>query len=112
MSQFEVDGESLLINGIEPNFWRGLTDNDLGAKAFEWADVWREASKKRQLTLIEVNSASSSEVLVKTHFVLPTVESEYQISYTVFANGEIRVATQFTPYGKKSCQYLCVSVLN
>ena len=97
MTEFTVAGRAMIRTGIEPNFWRGLTDNDLGAKAFEWADIWRNAGKERQLSSITVAAPSHHELQVATRFTLPTVASEYTLNYTIFADGEIRVETLFTP---------------
>lgn len=97
MTEFSVAGRNMICTGLEPNFWRGLTDNDLGAKAFEWADIWRNAAKERQLSFIEVTAPSTHEVKVSTHFNLPTVACEYTLNYTIFADGEIKVETEFTP---------------
>lgn len=97
MTHFTVEGKNLIHRGIEPNFWRGLTDNDLGAKVYEWAQVWQGAGKARQLSLFTVEAISSHQVVITTEFVLPTVASQYALIYTVSADGEIAVQTHFTP---------------
>ena len=101
MSEYLLGEKSLIRTGIEPNFWRGLTDNDLGAKAFEWATIWKDAAAKRQLTSIAVAQPSTQEVSVTTQFTLPTVECEYTLTYTVYGDGEVRVAGSFTPGEKE-----------
>ncbi|MET4695547.1 glycoside hydrolase family 2 TIM barrel-domain containing protein [Endozoicomonas lisbonensis] len=101
MAEYRVDGQNLIRTGLEPNFWRGLTDNDLGAKAFEWATIWQDAGAKRQLIAIEVEQSGSQEVQVITRFDLPTIECQYVLTYTVFADGECRVAAEFTPGEKE-----------
>ena len=97
LCKFAVDGHALLSTGPEINFWRGLTDNDLGAKAFEWAAVWQSAASERQLLSIAAETLSSNEVKVVTRFQLPTVSSQYTMTYHVYADGELRVDVQFTP---------------
>ena len=101
MSEYLLDGKNMVRTGLEPNFWRGLTDNDLGAKAFEWATIWQDAGAKRQLTDIEVEQISTQEIKVVTRFELPTIACLYTLTYTVFADGELRVAAEFTP-GEKA----------
>ncbi len=97
MTEFTVADRAMIQTGIEPNFWRGLTDNDLGAKAFEWADIWRTAGKERQLSFITVTAPSTHEVHIITRFHLPTVACEYTLSYTIYADGEIHVESAFNP---------------
>lgn len=101
MSEYLIDGKNKIRTGLEPNFWRGLTDNDLGAKAFEWATIWQDAGVKRQLTAIEIEQVSKKEVTMVTRFDLPTIECQYILAYTIYADGEIRVAAEFIPSEKE-----------
>ena len=97
MSEYSLNGHNLIRTGLEPNLWRGLTDNDLGARAFDWANIWKDAASHRQLSSIEVAAISVHEVQVNTHFTLPTIECEYTLTYNLYSDGEIRVASQFVP---------------
>ena len=103
MTEYLVNDNNQIRTGMEPNFWRGLTDNDLGAKAFEWATIWQDAGAKRQLTDLMVELVSEQEVKVVSCFDLPSIESRYQLTYLIFADGEIRVEAEFTP-GEKELQ--------
>lgn len=97
MCEYSLNDQALIRTGLEPNFWRGLTDNDLGAKVFDWASVWKETAKKRQLSSIEVEAVSVHEVHVITHFTLPDIECEYTLTYKIFSDGEIQITSQFIP---------------
>ena len=101
MTEYRVAGKNLIRTGFEPNFWRGLTDNDLGAKAFEWATIWQDAGAKRELTELSVEQISAQEIKLTTGFDLPTIECRYQLTYNIFADGEIRVEANFTPGEKE-----------
>ena len=101
MTEYQVEGKNRIRTGLEPNFWRGLTDNDLGARAFEWATIWQDAGAKRELTELAVEQISAQEIAVVTRFNLPTIECQYQLSYNIFADGEIRVEADFTPGEKE-----------
>lgn len=100
MDHFSVDNKDLILTGFEPNFWRGLTDNDLGARVFEWGAVWQSAGQARVLSSLEVTKRSDYEVVVTTKFELPTVASTYQLTYTIHANAEMHISIDFLP-GKK-----------
>lgn len=54
--------------GIEPNFWRGLTDNDLGAKLFDKSAIWQDAGKLRELSCLTIEQPSSHTAVVTTEF--------------------------------------------
>lgn len=101
MTEYRVDGENRIRTGLEPNFWRGLTDNDLGAKAFEWATVWQDAGAIRRLTEFQVEQVSEQEIRVVSCFSLPSVESTYLLTYNIFADGEIRIEAKFIPSEKE-----------
>lgn len=97
LSHFSVDGKALIEHGPQPNFWRGLTDNDLGAKVFNWAEVWQHAASLRTLQDLTVEHLSAHQVMVTTRFSLPTVASEYTLRYVIAANGEIHISVDFVP---------------
>ncbi len=97
MNEYQINGKNLILSGLEPNFSRGLTDNDLGARAFEWATIWQEAIAKRQLSSIFFEPLNNQNSQVVTYFHLPTVECQYKLSYQIFADGEIKVEGELIP---------------
>ncbi|MEO3990281.1 glycoside hydrolase family 2 TIM barrel-domain containing protein [Pseudocitrobacter cyperus] len=97
LTHFSVDGKTLIQRGPEPNFWRGLTDNDLGAKMFSLAEVWQQAANQRVLMELSVEQISPHQVAVITRFELSTVASQYTLRYAISANGEIHISTDFIP---------------
>lgn len=96
LCHYDLDAHALLTTGPVINFWRGLTDNDLGARAFEWATVWQNAAAQRQLLSMEVMSLTENTAQVVTRFQLPTVNCEYTMTYHIYGDGEIKVDVQFT----------------
>lgn len=93
---YSVDKNNLIRTGLVPNFWRGLTDNDLGAKLFESAVIWKDAGALRRLTSFTYEALPTC-VCVKTQFALPSIECEFHISYDIYPSGDIRVNANFTP---------------
>lgn len=101
LDQFVVDNKNLITTGFEPNFWRGLTDNDLGAKVFEWGAAWKYAAQERVLSSLEVDKLSAHKIVITTRFELPTVQSQYILTYSIHANGEIHICIDFIPGEKE-----------
>ena len=101
MDHFAVGGQNLILTGIEPNFWRGLTDNDLGAKLFEKSAVWQDAAKLRVLSNLKIEQPSSHETIITTDFMLPTVDCTYRLTYAIYATGEMRISIDFMPGGRE-----------
>ncbi|HFQ8226690.1 TPA: glycoside hydrolase family 2 TIM barrel-domain containing protein [Citrobacter freundii] len=97
MTRFCVEGKNLIRSGLAPNFWRGLTDNDLGAKIHERAAAWKTAGKERVLSAFTVEQPSQNVIQLTTDFSLPSVASRYVLKYTIHANGEIRIENIFIP---------------
>jgi beta-galactosidase len=93
---YTVGGNSFIRTGLVPNFWRGLTDNDLGAKLYKTSLVWKDASVLRKLTSFTYETTPLC-ISVYTQFTLPTIESYYHLVYEIYPSGDIRVKANFTP---------------
>lgn len=96
LCDYVVGENNLIRTGLVPNFWRGLTDNDLGAKLFDTSLIWKDAAALRRLTSFTYE-ASSTCVCVKTQFDLPSIKSQFHIAYDIYPSGEIAVKANFTP---------------
>jgi len=97
LTDFLFQGNHLLRTGLEPNFWRAPTDNDLGNKMQEWAAGWKDAGTKRKLIKCEIIKQTNTEILIESSYALPTVESGLKIMYTISSDAAIKVAYQFVP---------------
>lgn len=80
--------------GIQPNFWRGPTDNDYGNGAPKRLQVWKQASKDFNIksSTIEKNEAY---ILLKLEYQLPLGNS-YNVHYKVYPTGKLSVSADFT----------------
>lgn len=96
---YSLNAKRLIHTGLAPNFWRGLTDNDLGAKLYESSAIWQDAASLRKLTHFSYQT-KQERVCVEACFDLPSIECQYKMSYDIYPSGEIRVNASFTP-GKK-----------
>ena len=96
ISRYEVGGKSLLGNGgtLKPNFWRAVTDNDMGAESQKHFADWRTPEMKlRELT------ADKKLKTVTAVYDMPTVKATLTLTYQVEANGTLTVeqALKTTP---------------
>jgi beta-galactosidase len=107
IGSYSYNGVTLLDRGPIPDFWRAMTDNDLGAwKAMVGAarrdpkldiSVWRHAGPSwsvKSVTARRVNDGTA-EVVVQAD--LPLAGAKYAVTYTIQADGEIGVDASFTP---------------
>lgn len=101
LTDFSVGGKQLLRSGPTPNFWRALTDNDLGNKMQEWAAVWKDAGSKVRLLKCALIKTSPKEVVVESTYALTSVGSELKLTYTVVPDAAVKVDYVFVPGTKK-----------
>ncbi len=94
LTRYVVDGSSMLGNGgsLKPNFWRAVTDNDMGAGLQRQLKVWREPAMK--LNSINVDKKTAT---VTATYDMPDVQSVLTLSYTVRPDGSIDVTQQLQP---------------
>lgn len=99
MTSLKYDGKEMLLAGLQPNFWRGITDNDVANGTQERCATWREAGKKMVLKSIKTQ-ADNQKATVIADFDMPEQESQMQITYQMLANGNVEVNMHFMPGNK------------
>ena len=105
LSSLNYGNGNILLKGVEPNFWRGTTDNDFGAKSPKTLAKWKQATKNQMLKGVKffkdskeielkANSEIKDEITIQSTFDLPAVEGQIIVSYTINTLGEIIVHNQ------------------
>lgn len=93
--------KEMLQDGLQPNFWRALTDNDVANNTLGRCGTWKEAGNKVVLKSIDTSLLRDKGAIgIMTHYELPEQASSLSIVYRIFGDGLIEVETTFTP-GKK-----------
>ena len=94
INRYEVDGVSMLGEGgmLKPNFWRAVTDNDMGANLQRRYVAWRDPVINLKSTEVEKGKNSAS---VKVVYDMPEVKGTLTLSYLIGADGQIRVTQDF-----------------
>lgn len=84
LKQYTVDGQNLLADSgtIKPNFWRAVTDNDMGAGFQKQFAVWK--NPKMNLVDIHVEKNNDSHCYdVVTYYDLPEVKAHLTLIYSL-----------------------------
>ena len=91
LTEYSVNGESMLGKGgtLKPNFWRAVTDNDMGAGLQNKFKAWRNPTMK--LTLLTVNKKAAT---VTAAYDMPDVQAQLTLTYVVRPDGSIDVTQQ------------------
>jgi len=110
-------GGNILVQGIQPNFWRATTDNDFGFNMPKHFGDWKEATKKQKLISLELNDGKNkldistlgaekklnkNSVYLKTRYQLPNKLAKIQIDYKIDASGQITVTNSLIEVKKNA----------
>lgn len=96
-----VNDRAFLLEGLRPNFWRPMTDNDVANKTGVRCATWRDAGGKMVLNDIQYKlSKDKQEAVVTVNYLMPEQESACEVVYNIYADGAIKVAFTFNPGSK------------
>ena len=99
LAQYTVDGQQMLGEGgtLRPNFWRAVTDNDMGANLQNKFKVWRNPTMNlRSLVANKVKDGKNVMAEVKAVYDMPDVKATLTLSYMIDAEGGIGLTQQLT----------------
>lgn len=88
---YKIFGQEQLKGG-SPNFWRGLTENDLGAKVDKTHGAWKSFTERRTVKTVEVSSKSLSVM-----FNFAAGDVNWQNQYRMRSDGSVIVDALFIP---------------
>jgi beta-galactosidase len=94
---YKSSGKELLLQPARPNFWRAVTDNDMGNGLHNRCAVWRDASYNR--TLLGFSHQTQGNVTyVNTAYLLPTgPDSTLFVKYEIRPDGIIEITQELNP---------------
>ncbi|MBI9037960.1 MAG: DUF4981 domain-containing protein [Bacteroidales bacterium] len=92
LSALAFEGEELIIEGLEPNFWRAPNDNDFGNGMEKRCAVWKTAADERKLEKFEIIDQKSNKVVINSTFLIKETNSNLTFIYTVLGSGDIIVS--------------------
>ena len=93
---------ALGIENIRPNFWRAVTDNDMGAQLHNKYMVWRNPAMELKQTAIVTGKVLMGEkkekVTIMTNiYDMPDVKGTLTVTYTTYPGGIVRMDQTFKP---------------
>ncbi len=96
VTSYKVEGKEYFAEnfGIQPNFWRGPTDNDYGSSMPYRLQVWKESSKNFKITSVKTDIKNNIAVITAA-YRLP-IGNEYIIQYRIYPSGIVNVKAHFT----------------
>lgn len=97
VTSYKVNGTEYFKDGfgIQPNFWRGPTDNDYGNGMPKRLQVWKQSSKDFQLAKAEANMDGKSAVIQADYQL--NAGNQYRMTYRIHPSGVVKVDATFTP---------------
>lgn len=96
VATYQVDGVNYFNDGfgIQPNFWRGPTDNDYGNGAPKRLQIWKQSSKNFLISDAKVSKEGRDAVITVTYQL--AAGNDYIINYRIFSSGVVNVQVKFT----------------
>jgi beta-galactosidase len=85
-------GGKEVLKGGRPNFWRALTDNDVGTNLQSTHAVWKHFSEQRHVRSVTVDADA-----VRVLFTFGAGAAHWENVYRMSADGKVRVESSFTP---------------
>ncbi len=93
MTNYVVNGISIMGEGgtLKPNFWRAVTDNDMGAGLQQRLKVWRNPVMNLTSLGMDKKASSKSQVTVVARYDMPEVHATLTLTYEIHSGGAICV---------------------
>ena len=107
IASYTYKGTQLLDRGPLPDFWRAMTDNDVGA----WKSVvakarqdptlditrWREAGPSWRITAVEAFRQGPGSARVTVRADVPLVGASYTLTFDIDGSGRVQVEGAYQP---------------
>lgn len=97
LCSFKNGEDEMIKEALRPNFWRPVTDNDIGNGMNESLRIWREAGAKAQLLDMSRHAAGDDAYEVVSHYKLPVAGSDFIIKYLFTNKGCLDVNCTLIP---------------
>ncbi len=89
LKKYVVDGVNLLCEGgtLKPNFWRAVTDNDMGAWLQQKLRVWRDPVMNLTSLRVDKKASTKSQAVIVASYDMPEVHATLTLTYEVHSAG-------------------------
>ncbi len=76
---------------LRPNFWRAVTDNDMGAMLQQKLQVWRDPVMRLTSLAVDKKASDKSQTTVVARYDLPEVDATLTLTYEIHRGGAMCV---------------------
>ena len=97
VTAFIVDGNELLQEPLRPDFWRAMTDNDLGNSLESGSAEWKDAGDALTTTSFSLDTSSNLEIVISADAEVEGIDAVFTVTYRVFASGELGIELELDP---------------
>ncbi|MBQ1486539.1 MAG: DUF4981 domain-containing protein, partial [Muribaculaceae bacterium] len=89
MTRYIVNGKNLLGEGgtLRPNFWRAVTDNDMGAWLQQKLQIWRNPVMNLTSLVVDKKASSKSQKTIVARYDMPEAHARLTLTYEVHCGG-------------------------
>ena len=93
ITKYIVNGVPILGEGgtLRPNFWRAVTDNDMGAGLQQKLKVWRNPVMNLTSLAVDKKASNKSQTTVVARYDMPEVAATLTLTYEIHAGGAMCV---------------------
>ena len=92
LTNYEVNGQEMILEPLRPNFWRAPIDNDYGANLQRKLGVWMNPDL--ELDNLDIAEGDGA-VNVTATYTMPSVSGKLTIAYRINDRGEIYATEKF-----------------
>lgn len=96
LCSYRIADTEMIKEALRPNFWRPVTDNDMGADLNVTLRPWRTAGAEAELVDLKQEKTSDGYT-VTSSYRLPLGNSSFRMDYKVMADGCVDVTCSFVP---------------
>ncbi len=89
LTDYNYQGESLILSGPRPNFWRAPNDNDLGNNMPNRLAIWRNASFERTLIDLSIKKENKT-ICLKSIFGFEEMDTIYHLTTLIYIDGTLK----------------------
>ena len=89
-------GKNRIKEGLQPNFWRPLTDNDIPTQHLQRCATWKNAGKNAKLQKLDIEEEKAFTTVIAS-YQMEEQDALLQTRYQIRPEGIIQVTMHFTP---------------
>lgn len=98
---YQTAGQERLLQPARANFWRAVTDNDLGNGLDKRCAVWKEASTSQRLINFSCRAEGSRCFISAAYLLFTNPDSILRVKYEIRPDGSVEITQDLNPGGSE-----------